>query len=97
MNLLLLRSECGTAVPVSAVKMCLLGYVWHWHTFHLTGKGLTLVSSVLQGDYADKYADAAAAQQVCLAYSYWLLLAMVKTNVCQTKVDTHMCPGIEVS
>ena len=30
----------------------------------VTGKGLTLVASVLEGQYADKYADAQAAQQV---------------------------------
>ena len=28
-----------------------------------TGKGLTLVGSVLEGDYAERYADAQAAKQ----------------------------------
>ena len=30
----------------------------------ITGKGLTLVASVLEGQYADRFADAQAAQQV---------------------------------
>lgn len=33
------------------------------HDCHLLGKGLTLIGSVLEGDYAEKYADALAAKQ----------------------------------
>ena len=33
---------------------------------YLVGKGLTLINSVLQGEYKDRYADAQAAKQVTL-------------------------------
>ena len=35
--------------------------------FGFSGKGLTLVGSVLEGDYAEKYADAQASKQTITA------------------------------
>ena len=40
-------------------------YIPYVHNIHFlsSGKGLTLTSTVIQGSYADKYAEAQAAQQ----------------------------------
>jgi potassium/chloride transporter 4/5/6 len=45
--------------------MC--SYMFNACDCKLPGKGLTLIGSVLEGDYAEKYADALAAKQTITA------------------------------
>jgi len=62
--------------PYTNVQTYLLTYLLNLKSLHfyitdicviLIGKGLTLVGSVIEGDYAEKYASAQAAKQTVTA------------------------------